>query len=220
MSKVILTLAASAAAMPLIAAQAANAASPPAAQSFVNQSQHAMQTLERDKTLDGLLRRARGVLIMPSFGQGGFIVGGRGGEGLVLVHRNGTWSDPAFYHVGGINVGAQIGGAGGAVVMLLMSPNAVNDVMGGNNFSLNANAGLSVVDYSAKARAGWGRADIIVWSNMKGLYGGATVGISDVAQDQAENHAYYGGRATVRQIYAGTARNPGANALTRTIATA
>lgn len=196
---------------------AASAASGQQAQGFVDDAQHVLAGMERNPDLKGLLKRAQGVLIIPSYGQAGLIVGGRGGEGLVMAHRGGAWTDPAFYHVGGVNIGLQAGAAGGSVAMLLMTPNALNDVMGSNNFSLNANAGLSIVTFSAKTRAAWGRADVIVWADTKGLYGGATVGVSDVAQDQAENAAYYGRSVTVNRILNGTAKNPGAAALARTL---
>jgi lipid-binding SYLF domain-containing protein len=60
----------------LIAAPA-QAASAQEAQSFVNQADQVVEHVERNPGLDQLLRRARGVLIIPADGQGGFIVGGK-----------------------------------------------------------------------------------------------------------------------------------------------
>lgn len=183
------------------------------AQGLVNQSRAVVRKLEADPRARQLLHRAKGVFIIPDYGKGGLIIGGRGGEGVVLAHLNGRWSDPAFYGVGGVTIGAQAGGEGGAVVLMLMSQNALNDVMGGNNFSLDAKSGLTIVNYSGKTQASWGRADVVIWSNAKGAYAGATVGISDVGQNQGLDRAYYNRRVTVNQILDGKVSNPGATAL-------
>src|SRR3954465_10958962 len=78
---------------------------------------------DADATLNNFLRdpemtwfrdnlpSARGVLIVPSFVRAGFIFGGAGGNGTLLVRNNpGDWSYPAFYTVSSGSVGLQ-GGA-------------------------------------------------------------------------------------------------------------
>jgi len=43
------------------------------------------------------MSNAKGVLIVPSLVKGGFIFGGSGGSGVLLVKGDGNiWSDPAF----------------------------------------------------------------------------------------------------------------------------
>jgi hypothetical protein len=102
------------------------------------------------------------------------------GGGLVVMREDGGWSDPAFYDVGGISVGPQVGGAGGAVAFLLMDQQAVDAFKRSNSFSLNAGAGLSIVDYSANSQASWGKGDTIMWSDNAGAYVGATISVTDV----------------------------------------
>ena len=48
------------------------------------------------------LRRAKAVVVCPRIFKAGFFIGGEGGD-CVLASRaaNGSWSDPAFYSMGG-----------------------------------------------------------------------------------------------------------------------
>ena len=69
---------------------------------------------------------------------------------LVVARQNGTWSDPVFYDVGGIRLGAQFGAEEARIAMPLMTDCAVDRFKQQNNFSLNADAGLTVTDYSAR----------------------------------------------------------------------
>jgi hypothetical protein len=54
------------------------------------------------------------------------IVGGQGGGGVLLIRRNDTWSNPAFYTRGGASIGAQLGGRSGSTALLLMNDKAVH----------------------------------------------------------------------------------------------
>lgn len=75
---------------------------------------------------------------------------------------------------------------------------------------LNAEAGLSIIDYSASAQASWGKGDIIMWSDTAGLYGGGTVSVSDLNWADNNNHAYYGRKVEPDQILAGQVITPDA----------
>ncbi len=70
-----------------------------------------------------LVVNARGVFIAPQILRGAFVVGGSGGSGVYLVRdmRTNTWSGPAFYTLGGVSFGFQIGGEASEVVFLAMT---------------------------------------------------------------------------------------------------
>ncbi|HKY36683.1 MAG TPA: lipid-binding SYLF domain-containing protein [Polyangiaceae bacterium] len=60
--------------------------------------------------VDGYLERARGVMIFPRLVKASLILGGEGGNGvLVAKGADGNWSNPAFYSLGAPSVGFQIG---------------------------------------------------------------------------------------------------------------
>ena len=82
-------------------------------QAVVDRARITIQDLSHDKAFGNarqLLHRARAVLIVPRLYKGGFIVGGEGGTGVMLVHGSGnTWSDPAFFAIGAASFGLQAG---------------------------------------------------------------------------------------------------------------
>jgi lipid-binding SYLF domain-containing protein len=184
------------------------------AQQLVNQAVKVVKKMESDKQLAGLMKKAKGLFIVPEFGRGAVIVGGRGGAGLVTVRQNGKWSDPAFYDFGGVSLGPQIGASGGAVVFLLMDQTAVDAFKSGNKFSLNAGAGLSIVNYSGGSQASWGKGDIVMWTDTSGAYVGATASVTDINWSDSNNRAYYGKKTDMTQILNGAVTNASANELT------
>lgn len=173
------------------------------AKQLVDGAAKVVTQMRSDRDVAKLLKKAKGVYVVPDFGRGGLIIGGRGGAGVMLARHNGKWTDPAFYDFGGVSVGAQAGGSGGPVAFILMSRDAVNAFKTGNQFSLNAGAGLSIVDYSANGQTSAGKGDIVMWSNTKGAYAGATISVSDINWDDDNNQGYYGKSVSPKQIING-----------------
>lgn len=170
----------------------------------VNNAVQVVARMDSDQQLHAELAKAHGLFIVPNFTQGGFIVGGSGGTGLLMIHdQSGRWTDPSFYNIGGISFGAQAGGSNGAVAFLLMSNRAVKAFMagneggsGGNNnganhINLNSSAGLTVAAWSARAQAS-SAGDVLVWSNQNGAFAGAKVGGHDISWNRKLTQAYYG----------------------------
>lgn len=183
-----------------------NSSAAHSAQQLVNDAAQTAQQIKSDSRFDDLLKRAKGVYIMPNLVKGAFIVGGEGAQGVLLKHESdGTWSNPAFLTIGSISIGAQAGGKAGPAAMILMTDKALNDFTQGNNFSLNANAGLTIVNYSAQGQAPVGKGDIVIWSNQSGAFAGAEVSGANITQNTAEDHAYYGQHVDARQILEGKA---------------
>src|ERR1700752_55091 len=90
------------AAFTLLAAPMAHAQSE--SQSVINDERQTLADLRHNPefgTAAQAMRHARAVVIIPHLYKGGFIVGGSGGVGVMMVQaRNGTWSNPAFYASG------------------------------------------------------------------------------------------------------------------------
>lgn len=72
-------------------------------------------------------------------------------SGVLRVHCNGKWSGPGFYNFGGVSIGLEAGVSAGRVAMILTDEKALANFSKDNKFSLNADAGLTIVDYSARA---------------------------------------------------------------------
>lgn len=185
------------------------------AQHDIMEAVQVVQRMKADPRMSGLLQRARGVFILPDYGRGALGVGVQGGEGVLVTRKGGNFSNPVFYNMGGISIGAQAGASGGELAFLLMTDKAVQEFESGKNFSLNADAGLTIVNYSRRAQVSGGKVqDVVVWSNTKGAYAGASVALTDIVVDGQANRAYYGrDSVTPGEIIQGRVENPHNNVL-------
>ena len=184
----------------------------------VNKATDVINTMRADRDAGQLLRHAKGVFIVPTYGRVALGVGGRGGSGVLLVKHGDRWSDPVFYGFGGASAGVQAGIEGGSFVLVLNNDRAVNSFLQNNNWSLNAGAGLTIVDWSAKGQVSTGKGDITMWSNTKGLFGGATVSITDIHFASDETAAYYGRQATAQDVVTGSVTGAQARSLQSALA--
>ena len=138
------------------------------------------------------IKDARGVLIVPSLVKAGFILGGSGGNGVLLAQipdTNGKWSYPAFYTMGSGTFGLQAGVEKAEVVLLVMTEKGMNAMLS-TKFQLGADASVAAGPVGAGAQAA--TADILQFSRSKGVFGGLTVEGAVIAVRDQWNQAYYG----------------------------
>lgn len=161
------------------------------AKELASEAVDVVKKMQRDSDLNRLMAQAEGVFVVPSYGKGAIGVGASGGEGVLLARDGNGWRDPAFYDIGEVSVGPQIGGKGGEIAMLLMTDNAL-DSFTEDNFSLTADAGFTFFDYTARARETTrDGADVVLWSDTEGAFAGASIGATAIKWDNDENRAYY-----------------------------
>jgi lipid-binding SYLF domain-containing protein len=182
------------------------------ARELVSEAVEQARDMKSDASLEGLLSQARGVLLVPTFGRAAAVVGAEGGEGILVAREAGEWGQPVFYDIGSLSFGAQIGAEGGEIAILLMTDEAVNEFRQDGTFALTAEAGLTVIDYSALAEATTlgetGDADVIFWSDTEGAFAGVSLGATGITFDEEESAAYYGQRVTPDQILSGQVTSP------------
>jgi lipid-binding SYLF domain-containing protein len=185
------------------------------AQTRVNDAVEVVGKMKGDAALADLLGKAKGVVIVPHFTQAALVFGGRGGGGLLVVRRDRTWTSPAFYKLGGGTFGVQIGGSSGSIALLLMSDKAVAAFENNaSTWSMSAGAGLNAISYNKQTPETQSLSDVIAWSDMKGLFGGAAVGATNVSRDLIANQAYYKSPdVTSQQILSGAVTNSEAKIL-------
>lgn len=198
---------------PVVEEQFREADEPGEAMALVDEALGTLRTMQEDAELWNLARTAQGVFIIPRFGRAAAGVGVRGGEGVLMARTGDSWSGPAFYDLGAVSVGAQVGAAGGEIAMILVTPATVESFKQENNFSINADAGLVVLDYSALAEATAGRGDVIMWSDTEGAFAGVALGVSDIDFDEEESAGYYEQQVSPTQIVDGTVSSPRGDAL-------
>jgi lipid-binding SYLF domain-containing protein len=205
-----------------------------AASVWANDKQEATQIVEKacmafdnfmnDKNMEAftdLVKKAKAVVIAPSFIKGAFVVGASGGNAVAVVRdaKTGHWSEPAFYSIGGASIGLQIGGQSSEVILLAMTERGANALLG-NSFKLGADVGVAAgpVGMGAQAASANLSADVVSFSRSKGLYGGISLGGSVVAVRGALNHAYYDQKVTPTDILIRhEVKNPQAACLTRNL---
>ena len=160
------------------------------ASKLVSKALEVVGTMKSNPEISTLLQKSKGVFLLPDYGRAALIVGGQGGAGI-LLHQDGRWSGPAFYNMGGVSIGAQAGVSSGQIALILMDDRALRTFGQDNKFSLNADAGLTIVNYSSRAHGELGRGDVVVWSDTEGLFANASISVTDIHYDENATHAYY-----------------------------
>ncbi len=164
------------------------------AQSIVDRARVTFEDLMRDPNYTWLhshLKEAKGVLIFPQVLKAGFILGGSGGTGVLAVRdqRTGDWSQPAFYTIGAVSFGLQIGGEAAEVVMMAMSQKAIDSLFA-SSVKLGADTSIAVGPLGGGAKGNI-TADFISFAKSKGLYAGLNLEGSVVDVRDSINKAYY-----------------------------
>jgi lipid-binding SYLF domain-containing protein len=176
--------------------------------------------LRQDKAFGNaaqLARQAKAVLIVPRLLKGGFIVGGEGGNGVLMVQHEGRWSLPAFYVLGSASFGLQVGLEQSELIMLIMTQKGLDGVLR-DQFKIGAQAGISVATLGSGVEGAIGGVsppDIVVWSSSTGLYGGLTVNGSIIKAAPEQDAEFYGRKVTSRDVLFGRIDSPKAEALRR-----
>ncbi len=211
------------AALTLMASLQSGCGGPPSQgeqQTLVDRSALATQEMMTQPVTNGprdLLRKAKAVMVCPRIFKAGFFFGGEGGRCVLLARAgNGTWSYPAFYNIGSGSFGLQFGIEDSQLIMLIMTDRGLSAVLD-SQFKIGANASIAVatlgagIQGSTTAAVG---ADIVAFSENRGLFGGIALEGSIMSSQTDWNQAYYGQPFAARQIViAMQGSNPGADPL-------
>lgn len=167
-----------------------------------------------DDIPQGLLDKARCVVVMPSVLKAAFVVGGSYGRGTMVCRTgrdfSGPWGAPAMYALEGASVGFQIGGEATDFVFLIMNDRGASSLMhskvklGGD---ISAAAGPKGRSAEADSDA-YMRAEILSYSRARGIFAGVSLEGSTLRPDPDANHKLYGPSLTAYQIV----REPGSDA--------
>jgi lipid-binding SYLF domain-containing protein len=173
------------------------------AQGIVDKAYVTLNAFLRDKNYSWLndnIKNARGILIYPQVLKAGYVLGGSGGTGVLLVKDSNKreWSQPAFYTVGSISFGLQIGGEAAETVILAMTQKAVDSLFT-SSFKLGGDASVALGPVGAGAQSDV-TTDFIAFSKSKGIYGGINLDGSVVGVRDSLNKAYYGREVSPVQI--------------------
>jgi lipid-binding SYLF domain-containing protein len=156
-------------------------------ETFSNLSEQAIPTW--------LLERAYGIVVVPNVIKGAVILGGRGGRGVMAVRNaDGSWSNPVFVTLAGVNFGFQWGVQATDVVLVLMSRKSVEGISGGK-VTLGADASVAAGPLgrsSAAATDATFKAQVLSYSRSEGLFAGVALDGSVISVDDGSNELAYG----------------------------
>ena len=145
--------------------------------------------------LDSLLKRARGVLVVPSYYKVGFILGGSYGDGVLLKRqRDGSFGDPAFYRMTSGSIGLQAGMQSAEIMFMILTDKGLQAILE-DQFKIGANVGISIGAVGAGAEAATTTNignDIVAYSLNAGLFAGGSFEGSIIKPRKDWNAAVYG----------------------------
>ena len=151
-----------------------------------------------------LLEDCEAIVLIPRTISGGIGLGGRYGEGVVLRHikKRKTWTAPAFYTLGGISLGSQIGLEAVDLILVVNNEKGLEALLK-TKAMLGADAGVALGPMGRNAAADTDaslRAAVFSYSRSKGLYIGLSLKGAALIPNNKANLEYYGKELTARNI--------------------
>lgn len=195
-------------------------------QELVDRARITIDSMGKDPSYGDMrayLARSVGCLIVPQLLKAGFIIGGSGGDGVLLGRNaaNGSWSAPAFYSLAAGSIGLQIGAQASEVILVINKERGLEAIMK-NEMKLGADASVAVGPVGSGVQAATTtnfEADIYSYARSKGLFAGASLEGAGILSSTSWNTAYYGRALNPRDIVLNRlVDNAGANALKATLA--
>lgn len=154
-----------------------------------------------------LLNDAYGIAIIPGALKVGFVVGGKYGTGILMVHeKDGGWSDPAFISLYSGSFGWQIGAEATDLILIFKSRRSVEGIKKGK-FTIGADAGVAAGPVGRNAAAATDiqlKAEIYSYSRSRGIFAGISLEGAALQIDDDANSSFYGKKAvTADDIFSG-----------------
>ena len=144
-----------------------------------------------------MLDTAEAIAVFPGVIKAAFLVGGRGGQGVISRRVKGGWSAPAFFNIGGGSFGPQIGAQKTDYVLLIMNESGLNGLLK-DKFELGGEASIAAGPIGREAAASTNPrldAGILSYSRSKGVFLGAALKGAVITPDNDLNEAVYGKKA-------------------------
>jgi lipid-binding SYLF domain-containing protein len=149
-----------------------------------------------------LVDDAECIAVFPNVVQAAFGIGGRGGRGVASCRTAAGWSAPAFFKLGGGSIGFQIGVESNDLVMLFMTPQSMNSLLG-SKFEFGANASVAAGPVGRQAGATTDlklTSEILSYSRNKGLFAGVALKGAVIETADGDMRHVYGEGVTSKAV--------------------
>jgi lipid-binding SYLF domain-containing protein len=148
----------------------------------------------RDKAIpQELLDKAEAIAVFPGVIKAAFIIGGRGGQGVISRRTRNGWTAPAFFNLTGGSFGAQIGAQKNDYIFLVMNEQGVKGLLE-DKFEIGGEVGVVAGPVGREAAASTNvtlDAGILSYSRSKGAFIGAALKGVVISPDNDLNEAVY-----------------------------
>jgi lipid-binding SYLF domain-containing protein len=149
-----------------------------------------------------ILKKAEGLIIMRTY-KAGFIIGVAGGGGVAIVKNKttGQWGPVGFIKGGEGSFGFQAGGQRSDAILVLMNSDGVKVLTDPTlklGVDVRATAGPKSMGDQANLKTE--NTPVLIYSDTKGLYGGASLQTGGIFPDSGDNKKYYGKKLTMEEI--------------------
>jgi lipid-binding SYLF domain-containing protein len=164
-------------------------------QKLVTDAQTTLNNFMRDPAQTWIhdnIGRAKALLIVPQIVKAGFIFGGSGGQGVLVVRGGTTWVGPAFYDLATASVGFQAGVEVSEAVIVVMTDKGLNSLMA-TTFKVGGDASIAAGPVGAGAKSTV-TADLVSFTRSKGIYGGLNLDGTVVHANTDWNGQFYGAK--------------------------
>ncbi len=173
------------------------------ANKLVQDAQATVKSFATSKDFPGIgadIGKAKAVLVFPQILKAGFVLGGSGGSGVLLVRdeKTGGWVGPAFYTMGSASFGFQAGVSSAEMVMLVHTQKALDSLFSAK-VKLGGDASVAVWKSGMGAGAALST-DFVAYSAVKGAFAGLAVDGSIIDVRESLNKAFYGKPVTPTEI--------------------
>jgi len=155
-----------------------------------------------------LFQSCTGVMFLRLW-KGGFFLGGIGGTGIVMAHKNGKWSSPCAMSVGGLQIGFQVGIERVDDILLLHDDAAIKLFIENGHFKLGFDASLAIGTFGRDSNMGvvmskGGESkSIYSYSFAKGAFIGLSLDGGTLSVDNKVNEEFYGRKIDIKEIFYG-----------------
>ncbi len=165
--------------------------------------------VEKEKAVPiDLIKNCAGLAIIPGMFKGAIIAGGSYGTGVVLKHKYGTWSAPAFISIVAGSLGLQFGGQVVDLILVVIGKQAMDSFLK-TKFKLGADIAVAVGPVGAQATAAteiFLKGGIYSYSKTKGVFIGLSIEGAGIATREDFNKAYYNTSYSQADILSGKVR--------------
>ena len=139
-----------------------------------------------------LIKECYGIIFLRQF-KGGFLLAGKGGEGIIIARdrEKGEWSPPGFVGTIQVSFGWQVGAQMSDLILLIMNKKGLNMLIN-SKIKLGGDVGITAGpvgrNFEGKVSPGAG---ILAYGVSKGVFGGISIEGGVLFSDDKANEEFY-----------------------------